>query len=262
DLLEPQAIFRVAECVLQDDPDMLYSDEVLVSPDGATVLQYVCRPAFSPEHLRQHAYIVHLVGFRTQVLRDLGGLDETLSISQDYDLILRASERAQTIVHIPEFLYQWRTHAASAGHAKAQQVMEASTGVLQRHLQRVGLAATVEPGLSFNFFLPRYPLQPGQRVAIVIPTKNHGALVRQCIDSLQATISAAVPYDIILVDHDSSDPESLAYFDTLAPGVNVLRYSGPFNFSAINNWAVRQLPPDRHTHYLFCNNDIEAIEPG
>src|SRR5690606_12540279 len=127
---------------------------------------------------------------------------------------------------------------------------------------RVGLAATVEPGLSFNFFLPRYPLQPGQRVAIVIPTKNHGALVRQCIDSLQATISAAVPYDIILVDHDSSDPESLAYFDTLAPGVNVLRYSGPFNFSAINNWAVRQLPPDRHTHYLFCNNDIEAIEPG
>ncbi|WP_313080212.1 glycosyltransferase family 2 protein [Pulveribacter sp.] len=262
DLLEPQALFRVAESVLQDDPDLLYSDEVLISADGASVLQYVCRPSFSPEYLRQHPYIVHLVGFRTQLLRELGGLDETLAISQDYDLILRASERARTIVHLPEFLYQWRTHATSAGHDKAGQVMQASIQVLRRHLQRIGLQGSVEPGLSFNFYLPRYTPQPGQRVAIIIPTKNHGALVRQCIDSLHATIGTALACDIILIDHDSSDPESLAYFDTLAPEVTVLRYSGPFNFSAINNWAVRQLPPGRHTHYLFCNNDIEAIEPG
>jgi len=260
DLLEPQALWRVAESVQQDNPDMLYSDEVLVSPDGATALQYVCRPMFSPEYLREHPYIVHLVGFRTQLLRELGGLDETLAISQDYDLILRASERAQAIVHIPEILYQWRTHTASAGHAKAAEVMRVSSGVLQRHLDRTGRTGTIAPGMSFNFFSPRYQQAPGQRVAIVIPTKNHGELVRQCIDSLRATI-AQVDYDIVLIDHESTDPASLAYFATLAPQVTVLRYAGPFNFSAINNWAVRQLQPP-YTHYLFCNNDIEAIEPG
>ena len=263
DLLEPQATFRVAQSVQQDDPDMLYSDEILVSPDGATVLQYVCRPVFSPEYLRQHPYIVHLAGFRTALLRELGGFDETLSISQDYDLILRASERARRIVHIPEILYQWRTHTASAGHARAAEVMRISSNVLQRHLDRIQLPGTVEPGMSFNFFLPRYRPAPGQRVAIIIPTKNHGELVRQCIDSLRATIPQAA-YDIILIDHDSTDPASLAYFATLpGPQTTVLRYSGPFNFSAINNWAVRQLPPERaYTHYLFCNNDIQAIEPG
>ena len=261
DMLEPQAIFRVAESVLRDDPDMLYSDEVLVSPDGATVLQYACRPAFSPEYLREHPYIVHLVGFRTSLLRELGGFDESLSISQDYDLILRASERASTIVHVPEILYQWRTHVQSAGHAKAEEVMRTSQQVLQRHLQRLGVTGTVEPGMSFNFFKPRYPIHPRHRVAIVIPTKNHGELVRQCIESLRRTI-VNVQYDIVLIDHDSSDPASLAYFAELAKGDTlVLKYSGPFNFSTINNWAVRQLP-DKYTHYLFCNNDIEAIESG
>jgi hypothetical protein len=109
--------------------------------------------------------------------------------------------------------------------------MRVSSGVLQRHLDRTGRTGTIVPGMSFNFFSPRYQQAPGQRVAIVIPTKNHGELVRQCIDSLHATI-AQVDYDIVLIDHESTDPASLAYFATLAPEVTVLRYAGPFNFSA------------------------------
>jgi len=260
DLLEPQAIFRIAESVNEDDPDMVYSDEILISPDASTVLQYVCRPMFSPEYLREHPYIVHLVGFRTRLLREVGGFEEALSISQDYDLILRVSERAKTIVHIPEILYQWRTHPQSAGHAKADTVMRTSSQILERHLERIGMPCRVAAGMSFNFFKPQYSLQAGQRVAIIIPTKNHGALVRQCIESLRATITDA-PYDIVLVDHDSNDAESLAYFEALRSEITVLKYSGPFNFSTINNWAVAQLTVP-YTHYLFCNNDIEAIEPG
>ncbi|QXL83544.1 glycosyltransferase family 2 protein [Comamonas sp. NLF-1-9] len=261
DLLEPQAIYRVAESVREDDPDMLYSDEVVVSEDGAQVLQHVLRPAFSPEYLREHPYIVHLLGFRTALLRRLGGLDESLAISQDYDLVLRASEQARSIVHIPEILYRWRTHASSAGHTQADEVVRMSTAILQRHLQRVGLPGQVQPGAWFNFYAPHYTLQPGQRVAIIIPTKDQGALVRQCIDSLQAT-TAGLDCDILLIDHDSSDPAALACFAQLgASGVKVRRYSGAFNFSAINNWAVRQLGLG-YSHYLFCNNDIQALEPG
>lgn len=260
DLLEPQALFRVAEAVMQDNPDMLYSDEVLISSNGTAVLQYACRPKFSPEYLREHPYIIHLVGFRTTLLKELGGFDETLRISQDYDLILRASERSSTIVHIPEILYQWRIHAQSAGHTKADDVMRTSSSVLQRHLDRMGVPGRIEPGMSFNFFKPSYPLQPGQHVAIIIPTKNYGELVRQCIESLRTTIKH-VSYDIIVIDHDSNDPASLEYFDALASEHIVLKYSGPFNFSAINNWAVQQLQ-GTYSHYLFCNNDIEAIEPG
>lgn len=262
DLLQPQAIYRVAQSVLSDDPDMLYSDEVLVDASGSSVLQYFHRPAFSPEYLRSHPYIVHLVGFRTALLRDLGGFDEQLRISQDYDLILRVSERARTIVHIPEILYQWRTHTASAGHEKMAQVMETSTHILQRHLDRSGIAGTAKPGVSFNFFQAHHHIGDKQRVAIIIPTKNYGELVRQCIDSIRATVKH-VDYDLILIDHESSDPASLNYFDTLKNNgtATVLRYQGPFNFSSINNWAVQQLTRE-YSHYLFCNNDIEALDEG
>ena len=262
DLLEEHALFRVAESVAQDDPDMLYSDEVLVSPDGQTVLQYFHRPVFSPEYLRSHPYIVHMVGFRTELVRSLGGFDEQLKISQDYDLILRVCEQAKTIVHLPEILYQWRTHTSSAGHDRASEVMAVSTAVLQNHLQRCGLEGRVEAGTSFNFFETRYPLGPGMRVAIVIPTKNHGELVRQCVDSIRAT-TTGVDYDLVIIDHESDDAATLAYLEQLRgePQTQVLRYAGPFNFSSINNWAVAQLG-DQHTHYLFCNNDIEALDAG
>ena len=260
DVLEEQALFRVAESILADDPDMLYSDEVLVGPDAQEVQRYILRPAFSPEHLRSHPYIVHLVAFRASLLREVGGWNEALRISQDYDLIVRVAERARKIVHIPEILYRWRNLGASAGHARQGQVMEASMGLLRRHLERTGVPGRVEEGASFNFFSVRYALAEGQRVGIVIPTKNHGELLRQCIDSVRATIGK-VAYDIVVVDHESDDPATLDYLASLAGQAKVLRYSGPFNFAAINNWAVKQLG-EGYSHYLLCNNDIEAYEHG
>lgn len=260
DLLEKQAIYRIAEAVVAEDPDFVYSDEVIVAADGEQILGFAYRPQFSLEYLRSHPYIVHLIAFRATLLRELGGLDTSLSISQDYDLILRTVERARKVVHIPEILYRWRTQSDSSGHQQKDRVMESSRKVLAAHLARTKTPGEAAAGPAFNFFDVRYPLEPGLKVAIVIPTKNHGALVRQCIESIERTVSG-IDYEIVLVDHDSSDPESLAYFDSIRGRHVVLNYSGPFNFSAINNWATRQIASD-FTHYLFCNNDIEAIEDG
>ena len=260
DLLEEQALFRVAESILEDDPDMLYADEALVEADANIIRRYAYRPVFSPELLRSHPYIVHPVGFRTKLLRDIGGFDESLNISQDYDLILRASEEARTIVHIPELLYRWRIHGKSAGIQKQDKVMATSRAVLQRHLERCGVKGTVEEGPSFNLFDVRYPLDDGLSVAIIIPTKNHGALLRQCIESIWATVTG-VRYDIVVVDHESDDPATLDYLESIRSDVRVIRCEREFNFSAINNWAVSQLAGE-YSHYLFCNNDIEAIKTG
>ena len=260
DLLEEQALYRVAEAVVADDPDFLYSDEALVSADGTHVKRYALRPAFSLEYLRSHPYIVHLVGFRTSLLKELGGLDESLRISQDYDLILRAVERARKIVHIPEILYQWRLHESSSGTQKQDQVMATSRGILERHLARCAEVGRVEDGARFNLFETRYPVAAGLKVAIVIPTKNHGELLRQCIDSLRATIRS-VAYDIVVVDHESTDPGTLGYLASVSSQVKIVRHAGPFNFSAINNHAVAEAGAG-YTHYLFCNNDIEALNEG
>lgn len=260
DILEAHALFRVAQSICEEDPDMLYSDEVLVTEDAGKARQFIHRPAFSPEYLRGHPYIVHMVGFRRSLLLDIGGFDEQLTISQDYDLILRASERSRTIVHIPEILYRWRIHGNSAGHQKMSQVMATSSEILGKHLQRCGEEGSVGEGAGFNLFDIRYPLDPAIRVAIVIPTRNHGDLLRQCIDSIRATVFG-IRYDLIVIDHESDDPQTTRYLATLETTASVLRYEGRFNFSAMNNWAVRTLT-ETHSHILFCNNDIQAITPG
>lgn len=261
DTLEEQALFRVAQAGYDDNADFIYSDEVLTTPDGATARRYAYRPAFSLEHLRSHPYIVHLVAFRSSLIREVGGFNEDLRISQDYDLILRAAEKAKTIVHIPEILYRWRIQGTSSGSSKRDDVMAASRGVLQRHLGREHVEGEVTDGETFNLFEARYPLRADLKVAIIIPTKDHGELLKQCIDSLRATIGPSVAYDIIVVDHESTEPATREYFLSIADSVKIVRYSGVFNFSAINNFAVKEAGAG-YSHYLFCNNDIEAISPG
>ena len=258
DLITEEALFRVAESILVDNPDIVYSDEAITNSQGK-IHTFTYRPMFSLEYLRSHPYIIHFVGFRTELLRQIGGFNSSLEISQDYDLILRAVEQAKTIVHIPQVLYLWRIHDTSTGSQRIRQVMDTSKKILQEHLDRCQEVARVEDGVSFNYFQVRYALQSQPRVAIIIPTKNCGELVRQCINSLQQTIKH-VAYDIILIDHDSNHPESIRYFQSLVGKHQVLHYKGIFNFSAINNWAISQINHSRYTHYLFCNNDIEAIE--
>lgn len=260
DLLQPHALMRIAQCVLADAPDMIYSDEVIVSEDRATVLSLAVRPSFSQEYLRGHPYIVHLVAFRRAFLNLLGGFDDALRISQDYDLILRAAEVARKIVHIPEVLYQWRLVKTSLGHQLQHRVTDVSCTALTRHLLHSGEAASVQPDRLFNFYDVRYHLSADSKIAVVIPTKNNGKWVKRCIESIQSTVTD-VNYSIMIVDHQSSDANTLAYLESLKPSHRVERFFGDFNFSRINNWAVCQLPAE-FTHFLFCNNDIEAIEPG
>ena len=106
-------------------------------------------------------------------------------------------------------------HGTSAGSQKMRDVMETSKAVLQRHLERCGEAGRVDDGESFNLFDVRYPLDPGLKVAIVIPTKNHRDLVRQCIESIRATVKEAA-YDIVVVDHESDDPGTREYLASIA----------------------------------------------
>lgn len=260
DILEKDALFYIAETILYSYPDIIYTDEKLIDKDGI-YHGHAFRPAFSLELLRSHPYIVHMVIFRTNILRKIGGFNENLTISQDYDLILRAVEQSKCIVHIPKVLYAWRIHETSAGHAKKENVMSTSKKILADHLVRCGDSAIVHDGKSFNFFNIEYNLQDGLHVAIIIPTKNHGELVRQCIDSIKMTVTS-VSYDIIIVDHNSDDVFSLDYFNEISNSHIVLRCNDDgFNFSRINNWAVSQLSGN-YSHYLLCNNDVEAMQNG
>ncbi len=259
-VLEPQALFRIAQCIGQDGPDLIYADEAIASHNGYQLVGHNYRPAFSLEYLRAHPYIDHMLVANTEVLRKIGGIDQSLEYASRYDLTLRAVDAAKKIAHIPEALTIWRQPIQPLSHKERGQAMAESRIAIERHLERRGVIGLVEDGSSFNTFDVQYPLREALKVAIIIPTKNCGDLVRQCIDSIAQTVRH-VAYDIVVIDHASDDPESITYFAQLSTSHTLLRYAGPFNFSAINNWAVAQLEGD-YSHYLFCNNDIEAIHDG
>jgi GT2 family glycosyltransferase len=160
---------------------------------------------------------------------------------------------------VPAVLYRWRTHAASSGHQKQEQVMAATIGALQRHLDRMGTGARASEGPWFNQFRIDWPSATG-RILIVVPTKNGRAYLQTAVGSIERTADGA-DYKLVVIDHESNDPDTLAYLAEIGTRHTVMPYRGTFNFSRMNNQAVK-----RHgtgcEFVLFLNNDIEATQNG
>ncbi len=262
DILEPDALYQIASRLRsQPEVDVIYSDEALMDVNGNTI-KVVFRPDYSYHRLMSHPYIVHLTAFRRRLALSVGGFDLSYVTSQDYDLLLRMAAVTDRFVHIPRVLYRWRQHEKSAGHQKMNKVMKSSIRALQNHLSIKNVHnAEVEPGLSFNFFRVRYPLQDA-RIAIIIPTRDRADLLERCIASIEreTELPSHVGYQIIIADNASKKPETFEFFRKLQEtGHRVVSCPGPFNFSRINNRAARKSDGDI---LLFLNNDVEIIEAG
>lgn len=262
DLLEPNALYEVVKTIRAHHPDVVYSDEMLVRNNGR-IIRCEFRPQFSYHFLLSHPYIVHLTAFRRDLLLQVGGFDQSLQVSQDYDLLLRVAAVTHDFRHIPKVLYQWRIHPASTGHQQMARVTENSLAALNRHLRLAGLAedeALAVEGLSFNFFRVRYKIEPAT-VSVIIPTRDRVDLVRMCVESLlgKTRLPAGVALELIVANNGSTQPDTLAYFAELAKqGHRIVDAPGGFNFSRINNIAAAQAQGE---FLLFLNNDIEIVDP-
>jgi GT2 family glycosyltransferase len=259
DYLEPDAIWQLIRAIRMTGAEFLYGDEVLTDEHLRGFLEFRLRPAFSHDYYLSHPYFVHPVCVRTEVARRIGGLDETLPISADVDFVLRALEEVQSVVHVPAILYRWRTHAASSGHTKQEAVMAATIGALQRHLDRTHTGARASAGPWFNQFRIDWP-RSDELILIVIPTKNGRALLQTTIESIERTADGE-RYRLVVIDHESDDADTLAYLDTIRGRHVVMPYKGVFNFSRMNNQAVKRHGKDA-AFVLFLNNDIEATQTG
>ncbi len=259
DRLEPDAAWQLIRAARLTDADLLYSDEAQTAENTEAITELRLRPAFSHDYYLSHPYFVHIVCARTAIARAIGGWDESMAISADVDFVLRMIEAAQIVTHVPAVLYRWRTHGGSTGHARQDSVMAATIGALQRHLDRLQTGARAAPGVWFNQFRIDWPRAEG-RVLIVIPTRNKVELLRTAIASIERT-TAPAQYRLVVIDHESDDPETRAYLDEVATRHRVMPYAGPFNFSAMNNAAVA-IHGEGTEFVLFLNNDVEATQDG
>lgn len=165
DLLTPDALWRVAEAIARERPDVLYSDEDRITEDGKHFMDPYHKPDFCPEDLNACNYVCHLLVARTQLLRDIGGLRSGFDGSQDHDLILRLTEKTDRIVHLPYILYSWREVQSSASHRKLDQCRDAGCRAVKEHEERLGQKCAVN--ISGNMIRVRYE-SPGNVMTDVI----------------------------------------------------------------------------------------------
>ena len=262
DVLARDALFHVALAVnRRPDVDFVYSDEDKIDDDDHRSEPYF-KPDWSPDSFLARMYTGHLAVFRRSLVNELGGFREGFEGSQDYDLVLRLTERTERIHHVARVLYHWRIHPESTANSAAPKgyAYEAGRRALEEALARRGEPGRVEQLPQPGSYTVRYALRRADKVSIIVPTRDHGADVERCLASVFAAPSYP-DFELLLLDNGSTDPASLATFARWAaaePRVRVLRHDVPFNFAAINNHAAR------HTdgaYLLFLNNDTEVRTP-
>lgn len=257
DLLAPHALQKVAEVIVRDGADLVYTDEDKVTSDLRKHFQPHFKPDFNPDLLRSNNYITHFLVVSRELIGDGEAFDPAYDGAQDYDFIFRMTEKAQTIRHIPEILYHWRTHEASTADNPMSKLYayEAGRRAIEAHLARQGIDGEVTMLPDYGFYRVRYPVKGEPLVSVIIPNKDHVPALRACLDSLKRTDYKHV--EILIVENNSTEAETEAFYASLVsePSIRVLRYEGDFNYAAINNMAVKEARGD---YLLFLNNDVRA----
>ena len=261
DTLDPFALYKYTKAINEDvDIDALYCDEDFLNEDGEYVAPHF-KSDFNIDLLRCHNYITHLLAVRSSYAKELM-LRPAFDGAQDYDFLLRLVERTQRIAHIQDVLYHWRISDTSTAKSAGNKgyADEAGRRALQEHLDRCGLDATAESTDVACFYQVAYHMVNEPLVSIVIPNKDNTDVLKRCIDSVQEK-STYRNFEIIVVENNSEESVTFEYYERLQkeyPNVKVITWEGPFNYSAINNFA---LPFVSGQYLLFLNNDIEVIEP-
>jgi GT2 family glycosyltransferase len=256
DEITPDALWEIVSRLNRDPRlDLLYSDEDKLSPGGSRVDAFF-KPDWSPDLLLSMNYIAHFCVFRRTLLKSVGGFRPGYEGAQDYDLLLRFSERTERIAHIPKVLYHWRMIRGSTAEFAAAKptALESARRAVEDALQRRGRQGAVQV-LSAGRYIVRYKIDHSALTSIIIPTRDQRVLLQRCLTSIEEKTSHR-PYEIIIVDNNSADPETLAYLDAVSSKYRVLRYPHPFNFSAIINFGASHANGD---YLVFLNDDTEVI---
>ena len=269
DILHPEVLYDYVKVINVEGADYLYCDETTFSGDSIDhMLTMHFKPDYAIDNLRANNYICHFSVFHRDLLQGEELFRSKFDGSQDHDMILRLTDRAKKIVHVPKLLYYWRSHAGSTAQdigAKSYAI-EAARGAVADHLRRHGFRHfKITSTRAFEtIFKISYEILGDPKISIVIPNKDHTQDLRRCIDSIFAKTTYE-NVEVVVVENGSLTPEIFRYYEELkqkpyADCVKVVtcqRAEGEaFNFSRVVNFGVSQTSGD---FLVLLNNDVEII---
>ena len=159
DILELNTLYEVRmEIAKNPDVDVIYTDEDKVSFDLTHYFEPHRKPDFNPDLLRSNNYICHFLVFKRELLEQVGGFKSEYDGAQDFDLVLRLTEKAKCVVHIPKILYHWRSHDASTATNPMSKLYayEAGRRAVEAHLERCREAGSVTDTRFYGFYQTTY----------------------------------------------------------------------------------------------------------
>ena len=268
DILHPCALWYTAQAIVEQGADFVYTDEATFEGKVENVVLYHFKPDFMLDNLRSNNYICHLTTFSKVLMEQAGGGERAeYNGSQDYDLFLRLTEKAQKIAHIPHALYYWRSspNSTASDISAKTYCIDAGIAALKAHYARCGVAVddvTLIPGTP-GYYKTDYTMAHPGRVSILIPTCDHIRDLETCVESIYARTTYP-DFEILLIENNSKEEQTFRSYERMQKEhpdtLKVVTWTGKgFNYSALNNFGARYATGE---YLLLLNNDTEVITPG
>ena len=265
DLLHPSVLYEYMKVICEQGADYIYCDEATFKGNSINnMITLHFKPDFAPDNLRANNYICHFSVFKKELLADGELFRSRFDGSQDHDMILRLTQKAKNIVHVPKILYYWRSHKGSvaSGIDAKTYAIDAAKGAIAEHLKGFGYEDfEIESTRAFaTIFRIRYAITKRPKVSIVIANKDHVDDLSRCVESI-INVSTYDNYEIVIVENNSQTQEIRTYYEEITqhPNVRVVEYDGAFNYSKINNLGVQHTTGE---YVLLLNNDTQVITPN
>ncbi len=262
DIIHPSVLYEYAKVINEQGADYIYCDETTFkNSDINKMLTMHFKPDYAIDNLRANNYICHFSVFHRQLLDGDELFRTKYDGSQDHDMILRLTDKAKKVVHVPKLMYYWRSHAGSvaSGIQAKTYAVDAAKGAVAEHLRKHGYEHfKITSTRAFEtIFKISYQIIGNPKISIVIANKDHEADLRRCLASIFEK-STYDNYEVIVVENNSETPEIWKYYEELKENerVKIVTYQGGFNYSAVNNLGVEAAEGE---YILLLNNDTQVI---
>lgn len=258
DAVEPHALATIArEFLLHPDWEMAFTDHDRLHPDGMLASPFF-KPDFSPELFRSAPFAAEgLCAIRKNAFLELGGLQSGYAGAEFFDLMLRASERAdgKNIGHIQDVLHHRDSEEEQSAAAQSARKL-----ALQEHFGRTGTLCNIADGALPGTFRLHYRHDGEATATIVIPTLNGGAILKQCVSAIVDN-TAYRNWELVIVDRGSGDADTLAFLDFLREmnndAVRVVSLPGASLPAALNAGASLSI----RDYLVFLSDSTEPMQP-
>ncbi len=241
DLLHPSVLYEYVKAINEQDADYLYCDETTFKSGNIDrMLTMHFKPGYAPDNLRANNYICHFSVFSRELLDGNELFRKKYDGSQDHDMILRLTDNARKIVHVPRLMYYWRSHPGSvASNIEAKPyAIEAAKGAVAEHLAKHGYRHfKIESTRAFEtIFRIRYQIIGTPKISVVIANKDHCGDLRRCVSSILEK-STYDNYEIVIVENNSTTEEIARYYSQLL-GYEYTPAASPGNGSSAQGKGV------------------------